>query len=967
MRSHAATAVIIFLMGLVGSPSPADEIPEVRWARQLGSLGPPFDGASAIARDSSGNLYVVGQVGGPLTDESESAASAGLDDGFVRKYGAAGNLIWSRQFGTSQTDIARAVAADDSGIYVAGETSGSLYASIGGVRDAFLVKYSPAGTVSWTRQFGTAGSDVARGVAVDSTGVYVVGDTGGALVAGGHKGGQDAFIRKYDPAGAILWTDQVASDQNVNDAANAVAICGEAICVVGRAGGSLPEQTSAGLNDVFVRFYTRTGTIAWTREFGTAADDQGLAVAADGEFLYVAGQTSGSLQGSNKGQADGFVRRYDFFGSPGWTSQFGTKQNDFILAAAVGDDAVYVGGTTRGTNNPASIPEDWLSDPALTGTTRGTFGDAFLRKMAKDTGAAAWTHQFGGRDGTEQVSGIATDGPFVHAVGLVGGFGLAGEPEQDGSFNAFLQKYDASGTLPVVFTRQFGAGPIPVNDAAFAVAVDAEGNTYVGGQVEGSLPGKTSAGFVDAFVTKYDRSGVEQWVTQFGGTRNEAVAVIAVSGGNVYVAGGTNSTLPGQQPAGPSGTDSYIMKLHATTGATMWTVQFGVAADDAVNAIAIEGNAIYVAGRTAGKLADEVGGGAAFGLDDAYVRRYVDSGESATLSWSRQFGTAADDRARALALGELGLLVATETRGSLNGVGSLAGQTDVFISCFDSSGTLRSEPMLQFGSAGIDLPTGIAQSGSAFYVSGQTAGALVDGFVRRYSVSGSEVWRKELATSADDLATGIALDATGVYVCGNTDGALSPAGRAGQRDGFTQKRDPPTGTLLWSLQFGTAVADEAAAMALDMSNPADVGLLVVGRSEQGIFGQSHSGRSDAYVVRIDQVTTVTIDIKPGRTSNDINLSSAGLVPVAILGSPGFDAATLDPETVELASAAVALRGNGTPMASLEDVNGDGRLDLVVHVDTEALELTDGDVEAEVRARTFSGTQLKGTDAVRIVP
>jgi hypothetical protein len=49
------------------------------------------------------------------------------------------------------------------------------------------------------------------------------------------------------------------------------------------------------------------------------------------------------------------------------------------------------------------------------------------------------------------------------------------------------------------------------------------------------------------------------------------------------------------------------------------------------------------------------------------------------------------------------------------------------------------------------------------------------------------------------------------------------------------------------------------------------------------------------------------------------------------------------------------------------VNGDGIIDLVAHIDTEALELTVGDVTAELPSRTFCGTQLRGTDSVRIVP
>ena len=61
------------------------------------------------------------------------------------------------------------------------------------------------------------------------------------------------------------------------------------------------------------------------------------------------------------------------------------------------------------------------------------------------------------------------------------------------------------------------------------------------------------------------------------------------------------------------------------------------------------------------------------------------------------------------------------------------------------------------------------------------------------------------------------------------------------------------------------------------------------------------------------------------------------MPVAIFSSATFDATSIDPLSVSLAGAAVRLRGRGTPQVSFEDIDGDGLLDLVVHVETEALE------------------------------
>jgi len=112
--------------------------------------------------------------------------------------------------------------------------------------------------------------------------------------------------------------------------------------------------------------------------------------------------------------------------------------------------------------------------------------------------------------------------------------------------------------------------------------------------------------------------------------------------------------------------------------------------------------------------------------------------------------------------------------------------------------------------------------------------------------------------------------------------------------------------------------------------------------------------------------SVRIDIKPGAFPNSINLGSNGVVPVAILSSDTFDATKVVPTSVTLAGATVKLKGNGLPIASFQDVNGDGRLDLVVQVTTQTLELTNGDTQALLRAKTQDGATICGVDSIRIV-
>ena len=114
---------------------------------------------------------------------------------------------------------------------------------------------------------------------------------------------------------------------------------------------------------------------------------------------------------------------------------------------------------------------------------------------------------------------------------------------------------------------------------------------------------------------------------------------------------------------------------------------------------------------------------------------------------------------------------------------------------------------------------------------------------------------------------------------------------------------------------------------------------------------------------------VEIDIKPGGYPNAINLGSQGLIPVAILSSEEFDATTVNPDTVELAGANVAVRGKGNKyMAHKEDVNGDGLVDLVIQAGTANLDpdsFQDG--SAILTGETYDGMCITGEDEITIVP
>lgn len=114
------------------------------------------------------------------------------------------------------------------------------------------------------------------------------------------------------------------------------------------------------------------------------------------------------------------------------------------------------------------------------------------------------------------------------------------------------------------------------------------------------------------------------------------------------------------------------------------------------------------------------------------------------------------------------------------------------------------------------------------------------------------------------------------------------------------------------------------------------------------------------------VITVGIDIMPGGHPNAINLRAQGTLPVAILGSAEFNVADVDPTSVRLAGAGVVIKKNGEPMASVDDVNGDGFMDLVVHVARSDLQVNAGDTEAMLEGKTYDGKTFQGKDSVKII-
>jgi hypothetical protein len=204
--------------------TPADPEADRLQAQDFGTAA--YDVGRGIAANATG-VYVVGETSGSL-----DGVNKGLTDVFVRRYDD-GGMVWGQQFGTRTIDIARAVDVDGAGnSYVAGITYGALGFKVGG-SDGFLRKYNSLGVTQWTRQFGTRAFDGVVDVALDRSGNTFVLGKDNTSVSG-------LVLRKYSASGVLLGRTAVANPSlpSLNPVNLAIDSLGNVVVLAGWIGGS---------------------------------------------------------------------------------------------------------------------------------------------------------------------------------------------------------------------------------------------------------------------------------------------------------------------------------------------------------------------------------------------------------------------------------------------------------------------------------------------------------------------------------------------------------------------------------------------------------------------------------------------------------------------------------------------------------------------------------------------------------
>jgi hypothetical protein len=408
------------------------------WSKRAGDPG--VQRALAAEFDPMGNLLVVGQFSGTLALGGQTLQNpSGMSDaGFVAKFNTAGTMLWVKGFTGGTSVQVHGVAIDSmSNILLTGRCSGMV--DLGdGVQacpgsSVFLAKLDASGNHLFNKRFAAGSTLETVDIALDGAGNIVLtgGSNGTANFGKGNLptfGDRDVFVAKFDPSGVALWSKSfgdlgfdVAPGIAIDTMDN-IVIAGHFQRKINFSASPATELTNAdtiGFSpDIFVAKLAGDGSHLWSKRYGDANIQRGVAIAVDkANDIVVTGDFNSTL---------------NFSGQPEdkMTSAGGT---DIWIAKLAGQTGAHVwskrfGGTTNDIGKAVSV--DASGAVLLTGRFEGTadFGagnvtaqgsDMFVVKLASVGGPVQsfWAHDLKG-SGDEVGTATAVDGSGN--IGVVG-------------------------------------------------------------------------------------------------------------------------------------------------------------------------------------------------------------------------------------------------------------------------------------------------------------------------------------------------------------------------------------------------------------------------------------------------------------------------------------------------------------------------------------------------------------------
>lgn len=329
------------------------------------------DNGVSVAVDPSGNVYVAGNFYATSTFLGSSVTVAGVTDIFVMKLSSAGAIQWLKRFGGAGIDRVGGLAAYSSGVVLGGDFEqsaqfGTTTLTSAGLNDAVLLSLDTSGNVRWAKQYGAAGADQIRGVAINTAdaSIYATGQfwnsvdfgTGTSLASAGRA---DVFAIKASSLGVTAWEqryggtgDDVGID--VSYTSNGPTLGGYFSAAVDFGSGVAATATKL---DGFALALTTAGAYRWHKVVTGPDNEEVRAVSADltgnttlaGRYTTSMNWGAGSV--ASAGASDVFVVTYGPTGTFKWGKSFGSTGGDVGDGVAIGKTVVRAVGRFAGTVN----------------------------------------------------------------------------------------------------------------------------------------------------------------------------------------------------------------------------------------------------------------------------------------------------------------------------------------------------------------------------------------------------------------------------------------------------------------------------------------------------------------------------------------------------------------------------------------------------------------------------------------
>ena len=327
---------------------------------------PDIEQVGGLQVSSQDEVYIAGTFGDDMSIDNSLLLINGLEDIFLIKKDANGQLIWSKKYGSNDRDKVTGVRLyNDTTLYFSGifwdNISFDNFSLSANGSAAFITKSDTSGHIIWAKAIdGNGLLKVNEGV-VDAQGNYIfTGSFSGDLyfpnVTLTAEGVEDGFLAKYDKDGNFLWANRFGFQQQTIATSVAADDLGS-IFVAGQFNGRVifgndTLWASANDFDIFLSRYDDNGSLQFGKRFGGIYDDTNpkIGIGSNGKivmagtFIGLLNLDNQSIQTNNNVDADIFLATFTQNATLLTVNQYGGINNETLVNLTVKEDDYFLSG-----------------------------------------------------------------------------------------------------------------------------------------------------------------------------------------------------------------------------------------------------------------------------------------------------------------------------------------------------------------------------------------------------------------------------------------------------------------------------------------------------------------------------------------------------------------------------------------------------------------------------------------------